>query len=71
MFLRYCEQMRLQKEDRDEDCVNGTYLKIYKENYKIMMKRKGMPLKRRLMYIGFYIFPYSAVAMGKIFTFRK
>lgn len=71
IILRYIEQMKLEKEDRDTDCINGTYLKIYKENYKIMMKRKGMPLKRRLMYIGFYILPYSAIAMGKIFAFRK
>ena len=71
IILRYIEQMKLEKEDRDTDCINGTYLKIYKENYQIMMKRKGMPLKRRLMYIGFYVLPYSAVAMGKIFAFRK
>ena len=71
IILRYIEQMHLEKKDRDIDCINGTYFKLYKENYKIMMKRKGMPLKRRLMYISFYILPYSSVVMGKIFAFRK
>lgn len=71
IILRYCEQMYLDKKDRDTDCVNGEYMRIYREHYKLMIKRKGMPLKRKLMYIAFNIFPYSAVMVGKIFTLRK
>ena len=71
IILRYCEQMRLDVKDRDTDCVSGEYIKNYKRNYKIMIKRKSMPLKRRLMYIAFFIFPYSAVLMSKVFTLRK
>jgi len=71
IILRYCEQMSLEKEERDTDCSNGTYMKIYRENFALMIKRKGMPIKRRLMYIAFYIFPYSAVLAGKIFALRK
>lgn len=71
IILRYCEQMYLNKQDRDTDCVNGVYVRMYREHYKLMIKRGGMPLKRKLMYIGFNIFPYSAVIMGKIFTLRK
>ncbi|MBQ8808324.1 MAG: hypothetical protein IJZ81_03335, partial [Clostridia bacterium] len=71
IILRYCEQMYLKKTDRDTDCVDGTYMKIYRENFFPMIKRKGIPLKRKIMYVGFYIFPYSAVIMGKIFTLRK
>ena len=71
MILRYCEQMYLKKSERDNDCVNGTYMRIYRENFKEMIKRSSIPLKRRLMYIGFYIMPFSGVLMGKIFTLRK
>ena len=71
IILRYCEQMYLKKEERDEDCLNGTYMRIYRENYKLMIKRTGIPLKRKLMYIAFNILPQSAVWMGKIFTLRK
>jgi len=71
MILRYCEQMYLDKKDRDTDCINGTYMKIYRDNYKIMIKRKQIPLKRRLMYISFNLLPQSGVMMGKIFTLRK
>ncbi len=71
IILRYCEQMYLKKADRDEDVVGGKYLNMYKESFKIMIKREGMPLKRKLMYIAFYIMPYSAVLMGRIFTLRK
>ena len=71
IILRYCEQMYLKKAERDEDCTNGTYIRIYKENYTQMINRPGMPLKRRLMYIAFRIMPYSAVVMGKVFTLRK
>lgn len=71
IILRYCEQMYLKREERDEDCINGRYMKIYKKNFNLMIRRKGMPLKRRLMYVLFRIFPYSAVIMGRIFTLRK
>ncbi len=71
IILRYCEQMHLDKNDRDTDCVNGEYVRMYKEHYKLMIKRSGMPPKRKLMYIAFNIFPYSAVMMSKIFTLRK
>ena len=71
IILRYCEQMQLKKEDRDTDCVDGIYMKIYRENYKMMIKRSGIPLKRKLMYIAFYIAPYSCVIAGKILKMRK
>lgn len=71
IILRYCEQMYLSREDRDEDCVSGKYMEIYRTNYKKMIDRKGMPIKRKLMYICFNICPYSAVFMGRIFTLRK
>lgn len=71
IILRYCEQMYLKKDERDEDCTNGTYFKIYKENYKQMIKRPNMPIKRKFMYIAFRMVPYSAVVMGRIFTLRK
>ena len=71
IILRYCEQMYLKKDERDTDCTDGTYMRLYRENYKLMIKRKGMPLKRKLMYIFFNIAPISGVIMGKIFTLRK
>ncbi len=71
IILRYCEQMFLKKENRDTDCQNGTYMRIYRENFKDMIKRRGISLKKKLMYIAFYIMPYSGVIMGKIFTLRK
>lgn len=71
IILRYCEQMYLKRKDRDEDCINGKYTEIYKENYSLMIKRPGIAPKRKLMYICFRYFPLSAVIMGKIFTLRK
>lgn len=71
IILRYCEQMYLKRPERDEDCVSGQYIKTYRKYFRMMIKRKGMPLKRRLMYISFYFYPHSAVFMGKIFTLRK
>ena len=71
IILRYCEQMYVKKDIRDEDSYNGTYMKIYRENYKLMIKRKGIPPKRKLMYRVFNICPKSAVLMGRIFTLRK
>lgn len=71
MILRYCEQMYLKKEERDTDCVNGKYMKIYRENFRPMIKRRGISIKKKLMYYAFYIMPYSGVVMGKIFGLRK
>lgn len=71
IILRYCEQMYINKDDRDTDCIDGKYMSIYKKHYKLMINRSEMPLKRKLMYICFKFFPYSAVVMGKIFTLRK
>ena len=71
IILRYCEQMYIKKEDRDTDSMDGTYLRIYRKNFKEMIKRHNMPMKKRLMYNAFYAMPLSAVLMGKIFTLRK
>ena len=71
IILRYCEQMYLKKEERDDDCVNGTYMKIYRENFKIMIKRRGIPIKRKSMYIVFNIAPSAGVLAGKILKLRK
>ena len=71
MFLRYCEQMRLEKNERDTDCINGTYMKIYRENFKAMIKRHNIPVKRKLMFIVFYIMPFAGVYAGKVLKMRK
>ena len=71
IILRYCEQMYLPKYDRDTDCVNGTYMKIYRDNFKSMIKRANMPIKRRMMYIVFYYMPAIGVLLGKFITMRK
>ncbi len=71
IILRYCEQMYLPRQDRDEACVSGEYMRIYRENFPKMILRRGMPLKQRLMYTAFYVVPYSAVIAGRMFTLRK
>lgn len=71
ILLRYSEQMQLPRDDRDEECVNGTYMKLYRENYKQMIERKGIPFKRRLIYRVFYCVPYAAALMSKVLRFRK
>ncbi len=71
IILRYCEQMYLEKNERDSSVADGKYLSLYHKSYDIMKKRKGMPVKRRMMYFAFKICPYSAVLMGKVFTLRK
>ena len=71
IILRYCEQMYLEKSRRDEDCMNGEYMRLYRESYKKMIGRRNMPQKRRLMYMAFNICPMSAVLAGKVFTLRK
>ncbi len=71
IILRYCEQMYLEKSSRESSVSDGKYLSLYRKSYDIMKKRKGMPLKRRIMYFSFRICPYSAVLAGKVFTLRK
>lgn len=71
IILRYCEQMYLKKSDRDTECIDGTYMQIYRENYKLMIKRPAIPVKRKLMYQIFYRLPLVGVLMGKLFTLRK
>lgn len=71
MFLRYSEQMRLKKEDRDPDCINGTYMKIYRENFRIMIKRKGIPLFRKLIYVAFNFDPAIGVRSATLFNHRR
>ncbi len=71
IILRYNEQMRLNAKERDTDCVSGKYIEIYRSSYKSMIKRHGIPIKRRIVYALFYVAPYSAVIIGRIFTLRK
>lgn len=71
IILRYCEQMKLEKEYRDTDCINGTYMKIYRRNFKEMIKRPYMPLKRKLMFIVFNYMPSIGVLAGRILQMRK
>ena len=71
MFLRYCEQMRLKKRDRDIDCENGTYMKIYRKNFEIMIKRKGIPIPRKLMYYMFSFDPTIGVKTAILFNHRR
>lgn len=69
IILRYCEQKNLEKKYRDSDLKE--YIKMYRKNFKLMIHRKGIPFKRKVMYIGFYIMPMSGVLMSKIFVLRK
>ena len=69
LILRYCEQRHLKKSQRDEDTEK--YIPLYRKNFDIMIKRKGMPFKRKMMYIAFYVLPLSGVLMSRIFTLRK
>lgn len=71
VILRYCEQMYLKKDMRDEAFSNGEYLRLYKNSYPLMIKRNGISWKRKMMYRLFYLFPKSAVLPGKIFGLRK
>ena len=71
IILRYCEQMWLKKEDRDTDCINGTYMKLYRDNFKEMIKREGMPIKRKMMFTAFYVAPFTGVIAGKVLGMRK
>ena len=71
LILRYCEQMYLKSDERDVDCINGRYKKLYNKYFRQMIKRKGIPIKRRAVYTAFYICPLSAVIAGKLFKLRK
>lgn len=71
LFLRYCEQMRLKKKYRDIDCINGTYIKLYRENFRIMIKRKGIPLPRKIMYFMFSFDPTIGVSSAILFNHRR
>lgn len=71
MFLRYCEQMQLKKKDRDIDCVNGTYMEIYRKNLRIMIKRKGIPVPRKIIYLLFSFCPGIGVILAKLFNYRR
>lgn len=71
LILRYSEQMRLRPEERDEDCVNGRYLELYRENYAVMCKRRGIPFRRGLMYAVFRTAPRAAVLASRLTSLRK
>lgn len=71
LILRYSEQMRLRPDDRDEDCANGRYLALYRENYAQMRRRRGIPLKRRAMYAVFRAAPAAAVFASRLTQLRK
>lgn len=71
IILRYSEQMRLPSGSRDSDCTDGIWLRLYRDNYRKMIKRRGIPLKRRLMYTAFWIMPYSSVAAGRVIGLRR
>ena len=71
LFLRYCEQMRLKKKYRDDDCVNGKYMRLYRENFKIMIKRKNIPLPRKIMYNMFNFAPAIGVRTSRLFNHRR
>lgn len=71
IILRYSEQMRLPAEERDRDCVDGKYLDIYRRNFKSMIRRRKMPLSRRLIYTVFRFAPGSAAAAGRVKALRK
>ncbi|HIT84610.1 MAG TPA: hypothetical protein IAA60_01760 [Candidatus Ornithomonoglobus intestinigallinarum] len=71
IILRYSEQMRLPPEERDRDCTGGKYLEIYRQNYKSMIMRRGMPPLKRIIYTVFRAAPQSAVLAGCLFALRK
>ena len=64
-------QMRLPPEERDRDCTGGKYLEIYRQNYKSMIMRRGMPPLKRIIYTVFRAAPQSAVLAGRLFALRK
>ena len=71
VILRYCEQSYLPLDERDEAFTSGTYLRLYRESYPKMIRRKGISFTRRCMYIAFRVLPVSGVLMGKLFGLRK
>ena len=52
----------MKKEDRDTDCVNGTYMKLYRRNFKEMIKR-----------INYFLNVFNTIStfMHKYFYFIK
>ena len=70
IILRYSEQMRLPRNCRDTDCIDGSWLRLYRDNYKKMIRRHGIPLGRRLIYTAFRILPLSAAAAGRLTGLR-
>lgn len=71
IILRSTEQLHIKREDRDPALNRGEYIRTYRNCCKKMLSRKGMPLKRKLMYIMFYCCPYSAYAAEKLVPLRK
>lgn len=71
IILRYCEQMTLDKKYRDTDCLNGTYIKIYRKNFREMIKRENIPLKWKVIFATFYVTPFLGVIAGKFINMRK
>lgn len=69
-FLRYNEQMLLPYDRRDDECNNGTYMRMYRDNFRRMIRRKGMPFKRRIIYNLFYILPRAFVLLGRFLQYR-
>ena len=71
LILRYSEQMRLPPEERDEDCVSGRYMELYRENCRLVLRRRGIPPKRRLMYTLFRVVPSTAILASRFTPLRK
>ena len=71
IILRFTEQMRLDKSDRDRSMTRGEYIQVYRRFFSLMIRRKGMPVKRSLLYVTFFVFPYSACVAEKLTELRK
>ncbi len=71
IILRYSEQMKLKKQDRDTALTGGEYIRTYRYFYRQMINRKGIPIKRKLMYMIFYVLPISGFIAGKFVSLRK
>ncbi len=71
IILRYTEQMSLPKNDRDTAVTGGKYVRTYRFFYKQMIRRKKMPLKRKMMFTAFYLCPMSSVIASKFTDLRK
>ncbi len=71
IILRYAEQMSLKRDERDIDVVGEKYMKLYKDAYREMIRRKGIPLKRKVMFKVFLMLPISALWASKVTNLRK